>query len=115
MTIPVIVRLGNLEAKAAIANVRKVVDNGKPAIALDLTRAGDRSTFGEVRITKAGVTEPIGAAGGIALYTEIGQRKVVVPIDAKFAAQANGAVRVEYLEKTPTGLVTIAETSAILR
>ena len=115
VTIPVIVRLGNLEAKAAIANVRKVVENGKPAVALDLSRAGDRSTFGEVRITKAGVTEPIGAAGGVALYTEIGQRKVVVPIDAKFAAQASGSVRVEYLEKTPTGLVTIAETSAILR
>ena len=105
VTIPVIVRLGNLEAKAAIANVRKVVENGKPAIALDLTRAGDRSTFGEVRITKAGVTEPLGVAGGIALYTEIGQRKVDRPDRRQIRRAANGAIKVEYLEKTPTGLV----------
>ena len=42
VTIPVIVRLGNLVAKAGIANVRKVSAGGKPAIALDLSRNGDR-------------------------------------------------------------------------
>ncbi len=115
VTIPVIVRLGNLTATAGIANVRKVIDAGKPAIALDLSRVGDRSTFGEVRVTRAGVTEPIAIAGGIAMYTEIGQRSVTIPIDARFAAQAAGPVTVEYIEKTPTGPVTLASTSAILR
>ena len=115
VTIPVIVRLGNLEAKAGIANVRKVVDGGKPAIALDLSRAGDRSTFGEVRVTKAGIAEPIAVSGGVAIYTEINQRRVTIPLDARFAAQASGAVTVEYIEKTPTGPVTLASTSAVLR
>ena len=115
VTIPVIVRLGNLSAKAGIANVQKVVVDGKPAIALDLSRAGDRSTFGEVRISKAGVAEPIAIAGGIALYTEISQRRVTIPIDARFAASASGPVTVEYLEKTPTGPVMLASTSAVLR
>lgn len=115
VTIPVIVRLGNLSATAAIANVAKRNEGGKPVIALDLSRAGDRSTFGEVRVTKAGVAEPIAVAGGIALYTEIAKRSVTVPIDARFAAQAQGQVTVEYLEKTPTGMVTLASTSAILR
>ena len=115
VTIPVIVRLGNLEAKAAIANVRKVIEDGKPAIALDLSRAGDRSTYGEVRVTKAGLAAPIAVSGGIALYTEVDQRRVLVPIDAALADQAIGAIKVEYLEKTPTGLVTLAETSAVLR
>ena len=59
VTIPVIVRLGNLEAKAGLANVRKVTEDGKPAIALDISRSGDRSTFGEVRVLKAGVADPI--------------------------------------------------------
>ncbi len=76
VTIPVIVRLGNLSATAGIANVAKSVDGGKPVITLDLSRLGDRSTFGEVRVTKAGVKEPIGIAGGIALYTEINKRRV---------------------------------------
>jgi len=115
VTIPVIVRLGNLAAKAGIANVRKVTDGGRPAIAFDLSRDGDRSTFGEVRVTRAGVAEPLAVAGGIALYTEINQRSVTIPIDARFAAAAAGPVKVEYLEKTPTGLVTLASTSAMLR
>ncbi len=115
VTIPVIVRLGNLQATAAIANVRKVVEGGKPAITLDLSRAGDRSTFGELRVTKAGVAEPIAMSNGIALYTEISQRKVTIPLDARFAALASGQVKVEYIEKTPSGPVTLASTSAVLR
>ena len=115
VTIPVIVRLGNLSATAAIANVAKGVDRGKPVVELDLTRVGDRSTFGEVRVTKSGMAEPIAVAGGIALYTEIPGRRVTIPIDARFAAQATGPVTVEYIEKTPTGTITLASTSAILR
>jgi P pilus assembly chaperone PapD len=115
VTIPVIVRLGNLSATAAIANVAKRSEGGKPVIGLDLSRAGDRSTFGEVRVMKAGVAEPIAIAGGVALYTEIGKRSVTIPVDARFAAQATGPVTVEYVEKTPTGMVTLASTSAVLR
>jgi len=115
VTIPVIVRLGNLEAKAALTNVRKVTDNGKPAIALDISRSGDRSTFGEVRVYKAGIADPIAIVAGIAVYTEVGQRSVVVPIDPSKAANATGQVTVQYVEPTDTGPVTIAETSAVLR
>ena len=115
VTIPVIVRLGNLEATAAIANVQKVVERGKPAISLDLSRVGDRSTFGELRVTKAGVAEPIAISNGIAVYTEIDQRTVTIPIDARFADMASGPVKVEYIEKTPTGPLTLASTSAVLR
>ena len=115
VTIPVIVRLGNLTATAGIANVAKRTEAGQPVIGLDLSRAGDRSTFGEVRVMKAGIEQPIAVAGGIALYTEIEQRRVTIPIDARFAAQAVGPVTVEYVEKTPTGLVTLASTTAILR
>jgi len=116
VTIPVIVRFGNLEAKAALSNVRKVEDDGgKPAIALDLTRSGTRSTFGEVRVLKAGVEKPIALLSGVAVYTEIGQRSVTIPIDPVQAAYANGQVTVQYVEPTETGPVTIAETTAVLR
>jgi P pilus assembly chaperone PapD len=115
VTIPVIVRLGHLEAKAALSNVRKVTEGGKPAIALDINRSGSRSTFGEVRVYKAGVTNPIAIMGGVAVYTEVGQRSVTIPIDPAQAANANGPVTVQYVEPTDTGPVTIAETSAVLR
>ena len=115
VTIPVIVRLGNLEAKAALSNVRKVTDGGKPAIALDISRSGDRSTFGEIRVFKTGVADPIAVVAGIAVYTEIGQRSVTVPIDPAKLADATGQVTVQYVEPTDTGPVTLAETSAVLR
>ena len=115
VTIPVIVRLGTLEAKAALSNIRKVTDGGKPAISLDISRSGNRSTFGEIRVYKAGVAEPIATVAGIAVYTEIGQRSVIVPIDPSRVANAAGEVTVQYVEPTDTGPVTIAETSAVLR
>lgn len=115
VTIPVIVRLGNLEAKAAIANVRKVEDEGQPAIALDLSRSGDRSTYGEVRVIKAGVSEPIAVVRGVAIYTELAQRSVVIPIDPAHLVDAKGPIEVQYVEPTDTGPVTIAETSTVLR
>ena len=115
VTIPVIVRLGNLEAKAALSNVRKIVDGGKPAISLDISRSGNRSTFGEIRVLKAGVTDPLAIVAGIAVYTEVGQRSVTIPIDPAKLASATGQVTVQYVEPTDTGPVTIAETSAILR
>ena len=40
VTIPVIVRLGNLQATAGIANVQLEKKDGKPAVALDLSRTG---------------------------------------------------------------------------
>lgn len=115
VTIPVIVRLGNLQAKAGLANIRKVINDGKPAIALDISRAGDRSTFGEVRVLKAGITDPIALVRGVAVYTELGQRSVMVPIDPAHLADASGQVTVQYIEPTDSGPVTIAETTTILR
>jgi len=114
VTIPIIVRLGNLEAKAALSNVRKVSEEGKPAVALDISRSGSRSTFGEIRVLKAGIDKPIGLAAGVAVYTEIGQRSVTVPIDPAYAANATGPVTIQYVETTDTGPVTIAETTAVL-
>jgi hypothetical protein len=115
ITIPVIVRLGSLEAKAGISDVHVEKKDGKPAIALELSRSGDRSTFGEVRVLKPGVKDPIGIAKAVAVYTEIGERKVVVPVDDTFTGQVSGPVTVQYVEKYPDGSKTIAETQAVLR
>ena len=115
VTIPVIVRFGNLEAQAGISNVHLTKDeSGKPAVALDLSRTGRRSTFGEIRVIKAGVPEPIALQRGIAVYTEIGKRSVQIPVDARFAAQAAGPVTVQYVETGDGIKEVIAETTAVL-
>ncbi len=114
VTIPVIARFGNLQAKAGIADVKLTREDGKPAVSLELTRAGERSTFGEIRVMKAGIKDPIAVQRGIAVYTEIGQRHVIIPIEDQYASAATGRVKVQYVEPSDNGPLTIAETDAVL-
>lgn len=81
VTIPVIVRLGSLQATAGIANVHLEQKGDVPNVALDLVRQGARSTYGEVRVTKAGIKDPIADVKGVAVYTEVGKRHVSIPMD----------------------------------
>jgi P pilus assembly chaperone PapD len=115
VTIPVIVRLGNLQASAGIANVRLEQVEGKPAIALDLSRSGTRSTFGEVRVLKAGHKDPIALQKAVAVYKEIGTRRVAIPLNETFKGDARGPVTVQYVETFDDGNRTIAETRTVLR
>jgi len=115
VTIPVIVRLGNLDVTAGITNVHLEQQDGKPAVALDLTRSGGRSTFGEVRVLKPGVKDPIAVARAVAVYTELNEREVVIPVDDKFKGPVAGPVTVQYVETYDDGSKTIAETQAVLR
>jgi P pilus assembly chaperone PapD len=142
VTIPVIVRLGNLQATAGIANVHletksqaasrvlivgSVQSAGTPpqqlgnaegrqlAIGFDLLRQGSRSTYGEVRVLKAGVKDPIAIQKGVAIYTEIGKRHVSVVIPENERSAASGPVTVQYLETYDDGTHLLAETQAVLR
>ncbi|HVL78345.1 MAG TPA: molecular chaperone [Sphingomicrobium sp.] len=115
VTIPVIVRLGNLEAKAGIANVQLENSEGKRAVTLELSRSGDRSTFGEVRVLKAGVKNPIALQRAVAVYKEVSSRKVSIPVDEAFSGDVRGPVTVQYVETSETGARVIAETQAVLR
>jgi P pilus assembly chaperone PapD len=115
VTIPVIVRLGNLSAKAGIADVHIAKLDGKPAIALELSRSGDRSTFGEVRVFKPGVVDPIAIQRGVAIYKEVEGRTVTIPVSDKYAGALSGPVTVQYIESAEEGGRTLAETQAVLR
>ncbi|HEY0164983.1 MAG TPA: molecular chaperone, partial [Sphingomicrobium sp.] len=115
VTIPVIARFGNLSAKAGIANVHLASHEGKPAVALDLSRSGDRSTFGEVRVFKPGVKEPIAIQRAVAVYKEVATRSVTIPLNEDFKGTANGPVTVQYVETFDDGTNVIAETQAVLR
>ena len=115
VTIPVIVRFGNLQATAGISDVKLASNGGKKTISLDLQRSGERSTYGEIRVLKAGVAEPIAVQRGVAVYTELGARKVNIPLDEKAAAGASGKVTVQYVEVADGVSSTLAETQAVLR
>jgi hypothetical protein len=115
VTIPVIVRLGNLSVKAGISDVHVEQRDGKPVIALKLDRNGSRSTFGELRVLKPGVKDPVAISRAVAVYTELNEREVTVPVNEAFKGQLAGPVTVEYLETYDDGTKTIAETQAVLR
>jgi hypothetical protein len=115
VTIPVIVRLGSLEVKAGISDVRLEKSDGKPAIGLNLSRAGSRSTFGQVVVLKPGVKDPIAMLKSVAVYTELDARHVTVPVDDNYKGELSGPVTVEYVEIYRDGTQKIAETQAVLR
>lgn len=115
VTIPVIVRLGNLQASAGIANVQLERKDGASSVGLDVTRQGGRSTYGEVRVLKAGIKDPIAIQKGVAVYTEIKTRHVSVPIADNYRNVASGPVTVEYIETYDDGSHLLAQTQAVLR
>jgi P pilus assembly chaperone PapD len=115
VTIPVIVRLGNLQATAGIADVHLDKKDGNSVVSLDLTRSGSRSTFGEVRVLKAGVRDPIADQKAVAVYTEINRRHVAVAVSANYKGELTGPVTVQYVESDLTGSHVLAETQAVLR
>src|SRR3954453_4739373 len=115
VTIPVIVRLGNLQATAGIANVRLDKKDGNSFVSLDLSRNGQRSTFGEVRVVKDGVKDPIALQTSVAVYTETNTRHMTLPVNAGFKGELAGRVTVQYVETGDDGSHVIAETQAVPR
>src|SRR4029079_15856100 len=103
VTIPVIVRLGSLQATAGISNVTLEKKDGRPAVGLELSRSGTRSTFGEVRVYRPGVKDPIAIQKAVAVYTELNERHVQIPIDDAYKGAIDGPVTVQYLETFEDG------------
>ena len=79
------------------------------------SRAGSRSTFGDVRVFKAGVKNPIALQKAVAIYTELNSRHVEIPLDADYHGAIEGPVTVQYVETFDDGTQKLAEAKADLR
>lgn len=115
VTIPIIVRQGNLVATAAIANPRLESAGDEHALRFDLSKQGNRSVYGEIVVERPGAAEPLLQARGIAIYAERDSRVVTIPISADMAAAMRGPVTVRYIEDRDVGGATIAEVRGELR
>lgn len=115
ISIPVIVRKGNLEGVAALSNLRMGKDNEGPTLEFDMSRKGDKSVFGEIHVTKPGVAEPISIAKGIAIYPEVASRNVSLPVSPEVAAKLKGEVVVSYYEAPEAGGGLISQVRGVLR
>ncbi len=84
ISIPVIVRIGETTVMVGLRDlsVTPLLDGGR-VIALTITRAGNRSAYGDIMVTAAGGKTKIAEIRGIGVYTEITQRTLQVLVDPK--------------------------------
>jgi len=114
VTIPIIVRHGKVSAQVAINQPRVVAGDDGPELALTLSRSGDSSTYGELRVTKPGSEEPLVLSRGLAVYTDIASREVRIPLSEEQAANLTGQLRFEYREMPEAGGGVIAAVDALV-
>jgi hypothetical protein len=115
ITIPVIVRVGDLGAEAAIGEAWVSETQDGPAFNFDLTRTGNRSVYGDIEVTRPGVSEPLLIARGIAVYPEVGARKVSLRVPSELAAKLKGPVHIRYSEDREIGGATIDEAEQVVK
>ena len=93
VSIPVIVRVGPVDVRAGIENVRFSYEQitptpgapprRTPVVSLDLARLGHSSLFGNVEIrgaTERAPKAPIGFVRGVGVYPEIGRRNLQIQL-----------------------------------
>ncbi|MDZ3832014.1 MAG: molecular chaperone [Sphingopyxis sp.] len=98
ITIPVIVRVGDLSAVASIGEawVEETADGA--AFTFDLRREGGRSVYGDIEVTRPGLAAPLLTARGIAVYPEINERTVSLRVPPELARTLKGPVHIRYSE-----------------
>lgn len=115
ITIPIIVRHGELEATATVSGAQIIATEDGPALQIALTRSGNRSVYGELRVTKSGVKDPVMQVRGIAIYPEVDSRTVSLQLTPDQAAAMRGPVTIGYYEPADQGGGKIAELQTVLQ
>ncbi|WP_428685116.1 fimbrial biogenesis chaperone [Sphingopyxis sp.] len=115
ITIPIIVRVGDLGATAKIGNAWVGETKDGPAFEFDLARNGERSVYGDIEVTRPGVAEPLLLARGIAVYPEVGTRKVSLRVPPELAAKLKGPVQIRYTEDREVGGGTIDRADRVVK
>jgi P pilus assembly chaperone PapD len=113
ITIPLIVRKGQLQASAAIANPRIEQKDGISFLKVDLQRSGDRSVYGDITVGPRG-GKPVFSARGFAVYPELAARTVTLQLAPEEAAKLRGPMHIEYREPSEAGGKLMAAADANL-
>ncbi len=114
ITMPIIIRKGEVQVTAALANPRLTQSAEGPAFAVDIARQGTASVYGDLLVYRQGASEPVFAVRGIGVYPEIEARHASFGIPPEQAAAMRGPVRVELRQALETGGALIAATDAVL-
>jgi hypothetical protein len=115
ITMPIIIRKGELEVTAGLANPRIEQGPEGALFMVDITRSGTASVYGDLLVYRQGEAEPAFVARGIGVYPEITDRHSAFGLSPEQAAALHGPVRVELREPLQTGGALITALDAVLR
>lgn len=112
ITIPIIARVGKLDASVTIENASLNTDYApeEALLVVRMNRMGDRSAYGDVKVFTHDQDAPIFTARGIAIYTPNTHRdvKLALPNDVRDAVQSK-TVRITYVSSDPQNPETYAD------
>ena len=114
ITMPIIVRKGEVEVTAALANPRIEETADGPAFSIDIARSGTASIYGDLLVYPRGASQPVFALRGIGVYPEIEARHSRFDIPGDQAAAMRGPVRIELRESLEAGGALITSLDTVL-
>jgi hypothetical protein len=114
ITIPVIVRVGELNASMAISDVKVVKHDTTTAVEMVLNRSGNKSVYGDVSVdyfTADGKIVNVGQAKGVSVYTPNSIRRFEVKLKNLDAISlSKGKIRIRYVSDSDINPIKLAET-----
>jgi P pilus assembly chaperone PapD len=115
VSVPVIVRNGELNASVSISNPQIVeAPNGK-LIRFQLDRTGTKSVYGEVSmdlVTSSGEKKNVGGIKGVSVYTPLASREVLLPVT--LSSSDHGTLKITYKQKVDGRETLLAESELII-
>jgi fimbrial chaperone protein len=114
-SIPVIVRHGDTQARVALSDLALETDPASSAriLRLQFDRQGNRSVYGDLRVTFAsatGAAVEVGRAFGVAVYAPNALRKALLQLDPPPGlALAGGVLHVTFRDRPEAGGGLLAE------
>ncbi len=115
ITMPIIVRKGELEVTGALANPKLEETAEGTVFAVDIARSGQASLYGDLLVYPQGANDPAFVARGIGVYPEIESRHSAFVVSPDQATMMRGPVRVELREPVQYGGALIAAVDTVLR
>jgi len=114
IVMPIIIRKGELVSTAGIANPRIEHGPDGPGFAVELTRLGSASVYGDLLVFPRGAKDPAFVARGLGVYPEVETRHAAFAISPEQEAALKGPVRVEFREAVENGGALIAAVDTVL-
>lgn len=120
ITIPVILRVGESNTQVNISDMSLTKqDDTVNVLSFVFNREGNMSTYGDLRVTHishSGVSTPVGAVNGVAVYTPNSKRRFSMILqNNKEVDLHSGSLLLEYLSQTDRGPQKLAESSLQLK